>query len=62
MDNHQSELAEELAERKHLLFAQPQTLYQTIVCMNLESLLPYPAADATPVAKLINRFLGFPDD
>ncbi|KAE9613653.1 putative N-acetylglucosaminyldiphosphodolichol N-acetylglucosaminyltransferase [Lupinus albus] len=38
MDNHQIELAEELADRKHLY------------------------CDATPVAKHINRFLGFPDD
>jgi beta-1,4-N-acetylglucosaminyltransferase len=30
--------------------------------MNIESLLPYPPGDATAVAKLINRFLGFPDD
>ncbi|KAK6915556.1 Glycosyl transferase, family 28, C-terminal [Dillenia turbinata] len=62
MDNHQCELAEELAERKHLLFARPQTLHQTITDMNLESLLPYPPADATPCAKLIHKFLGFPDD
>jgi hypothetical protein len=62
MDNHQSELAEELAERKHLYCARPQTLNQTIASMNLESLLPYHPGDATPVAKLINRFLGFPDD
>lgn len=62
MDNHQSELADELAERKYLLVARPQTLCQTIAAMNLESLLPYPPADAMPVAKLINRFLGFPDD
>ncbi|KAF6134595.1 hypothetical protein GIB67_025710 [Kingdonia uniflora] len=62
MDNHQSELAEELAERKHLLCARPQTLYQTISDMNLDSLTPYPPADAQPAAKLINRFLGFPDD
>lgn len=62
MDNHQSELAEELAERKHLYCAHPQTLHQTIADMDLNSLLPYSAGDATPVAKLINRFLGFPDD
>ncbi|KAG5232505.1 UDP-N-acetylglucosamine transferase [Salix suchowensis] len=62
MDNHQSELAEELAERKHLYCAHPQTLHQTISDMNVESLLPYPSGDATPVAKLINTFLGFPDD
>ncbi|KAL5974220.1 hypothetical protein ACLOJK_030883 [Asimina triloba] len=62
MDNHQSELAEELAERKHLLCARPQTLHQVIKNMDLESLIPYPPADATLVAKHINRFLGFPDD
>ncbi|KAF3454435.1 hypothetical protein FNV43_RR04882 [Rhamnella rubrinervis] len=62
MDNHQSELAEELTERKHLYCSRPQTLHQTIVDMNLESLLPYTPGDATPVAKIINRFLGFPDD
>ncbi|KAA8536889.1 hypothetical protein F0562_029367 [Nyssa sinensis] len=62
MDNHQSELAEELAERKHLFCARPQTLYQTIAGMDLESLIPYSPGDATPVAKQINRFLGFPDD
>ncbi|CAI0468606.1 unnamed protein product [Linum tenue] len=62
MDNHQSELAEELAERKHLYCAHPQALLETIADMNLESLLPYPAGDAKPVINLINRFLGFPDD
>ncbi|RVW57647.1 UDP-N-acetylglucosamine transferase subunit ALG13-like [Vitis vinifera] len=55
MDNHQSELAEELAERKHLFCAHPQTLFQTVASMNLESLLPYHPGDAAPVAKLINR-------
>ncbi|KAI5658933.1 hypothetical protein M9H77_27726 [Catharanthus roseus] len=62
MDNHQSELAEELAVRKHLYCARPQTLYQTIADMDVESLLPYQPGDATPVVKLINRFLGFPDE
>ncbi|XP_057449964.1 uncharacterized protein LOC130741169 [Lotus japonicus] len=62
MDNHQSELAEELANRKHLYCASPQTILQTIADMDLNSLLPYSPGDATPVAKHINRFLGFPDD
>ncbi|KAI5327504.1 PREDICTED: UDP-N-acetylglucosamine transferase [Prunus dulcis] len=61
MDSHQSELAEELAERKHLYYARPQTLCRTIANMNLDYLIPYPG-DGTPVAKLINRFLGFSDD
>ncbi|KAL3728257.1 hypothetical protein ACJRO7_032929 [Eucalyptus globulus] len=62
MDNHQTELAEELAERKHLYCARPQALYKTIADMDVESLLPYVSGDAAPVAKHINRFLGFPDD
>ncbi|XP_061368345.1 uncharacterized protein LOC133311336 isoform X1 [Gastrolobium bilobum] len=62
MDNHQSELAEELANGKHLYCASPETLHQTIADMDLKSLLPYTPGDATPVAKHINRFLGFPDD
>ncbi|MCH83540.1 UDP-N-acetylglucosamine transferase subunit ALG13 [Trifolium medium] len=62
MDNHQSELGEELATRKHLYCASPQTLHQTIVDMDLNALVPYSPGDATPVAKHINRFLGFPDD
>ncbi|KAL5714553.1 N-acetylglucosaminyldiphosphodolichol N-acetylglucosaminyltransferase [Ranunculus cassubicifolius] len=62
MDNHQSELAEELAERKHLFCGSPQMLLDTIETMDLDALIPYPPADAKPVAKLINRFLGFHDD
>ncbi|CAN6571334.1 unnamed protein product [Malus baccata var. baccata] len=62
MDNHQSELAEELADRKHLYYGRPQTLHHVVADMNLDSLVPYHPGDATPVAKLINRFLGFADD
>ncbi|KAK9691869.1 hypothetical protein RND81_09G225500 [Saponaria officinalis] len=62
MDNHQAELAEELAERRHLFCASPQTLYQTVASLTTESLLPYPPGDAKPVARLINKFLGFPED
>lgn len=62
MDNHQIELAEELAERKHLYCARPQTLHKTIESLNLESIIPYTPGDAKPVAALINKFLGFPED
>uniref|UniRef100_A0A1D1XNX7 UDP-N-acetylglucosamine transferase subunit ALG13 n=1 Tax=Anthurium amnicola TaxID=1678845 RepID=A0A1D1XNX7_9ARAE len=62
MDNHQSELADELAERKHLFCSGPQTLAQTLQNMDLEALVPYPAGDSVPVARLINKFLGFPVD
>ncbi|XP_073286924.1 uncharacterized protein [Primulina huaijiensis] len=59
MDNHQSELAEELAERKHLLCARPQTLFNTISEMDTENLVSYEPGDASPVARFINQFLGF---
>ena len=62
MDNHQSELAEELAERKHLFCGRPQTLHQVIEALDLNSIVPYKSGDATRVAKLINRYLGFPSD
>ncbi|XP_015689179.1 UDP-N-acetylglucosamine transferase subunit ALG13 homolog [Oryza brachyantha] len=62
MDNHQSELAEELAARKHLFCARPQTLGDTIQRMGIDTLTPYVPGDAKPVVTLINKFLGFPDD
>ncbi|KAL4205268.1 hypothetical protein AMTRI_Chr01g136470 [Amborella trichopoda] len=62
MDNHQSELAEELAERKHLLCAYPDTLYETIQNMDLDTLVPYPPSNPMAVAKLMNKFFGFPED
>ncbi|KAJ3691422.1 hypothetical protein LUZ61_020586 [Rhynchospora tenuis] len=42
MDNHQAELAKELASKKHLFFARgPHLLAQTIESMDLELLVPY---------------------
>jgi beta-1,4-N-acetylglucosaminyltransferase len=60
MDNHQSELADELAERNHLFCAHPQTLLETIEVMDLNVLQPYTPGEAKPVVALINKFLGFP--
>uniref|UniRef100_A0A453IW49 Glycosyl transferase family 28 C-terminal domain-containing protein n=1 Tax=Aegilops tauschii subsp. strangulata TaxID=200361 RepID=A0A453IW49_AEGTS len=62
MDNHQSELAEELAEQNHLLCAHPQTLRETVEAMDLHALQPYIPGEARPVVALINEFLGFPVD
>lgn len=56
MDNHQSELAEELARRNHSLCARPRELYQTMRGMNLESLLPYTPANTT---QLLEHFKSF---
>jgi len=62
MDNHQSELAEALAERKFLFCARPETLEETILHMDLGSLVPYPLSSPTAVVKSINQFLGSPDN
>ncbi|XP_073148351.1 uncharacterized protein [Henckelia pumila] len=59
MDNHQSELAEELAEKKHLFCAHPHTLFNTISEMDTENLVAYEPGGALPVARFINQFLGF---
>ncbi|KAJ1688470.1 hypothetical protein LUZ63_019860 [Rhynchospora breviuscula] len=41
-DNHQTELAQELANRKHIFFVRgPHLLAQTIESMDLESIVPY---------------------
>ncbi|CAH8329400.1 unnamed protein product [Eruca vesicaria subsp. sativa] len=63
MDNHQCELAQELEERKHLYCARrPLTLHQVLNKMELESLVRFTPGDGTPVAQIIDRFLGFPHD
>lgn len=62
MDNHQSELAEELTKRNHLFCAHPQTLRETVEAMDLNALQPYVPGEARPVVALINEFLGFPVD
>ncbi|KAJ4807882.1 UDP-N-acetylglucosamine transferase subunit ALG13 [Rhynchospora pubera] len=45
-DNHQTELEQELANRKHLFFVRgPHLLAQTIESMDLESIVPYTFED-----------------
>ncbi|KAF3329890.1 aspartate--tRNA ligase [Carex littledalei] len=59
MDNHQAELAEELANRKHLFFARgPHLLAKTIESMDLESLVPYTPGDPNDIAAQIDASLG----
>jgi Glycosyltransferase family 28 C-terminal domain len=59
MDNHQAELAEELANRKHLFFARgPHLLAETIESMDLESLVPYTPGDPNDIAAQIGSSLG----
>lgn len=62
MDNHQCELAEALAARKHLVYAtSPATLVETLRGMELASLVPYPPGNPLDVVSTIDKFLGFVD-
>ncbi|KAJ3679363.1 hypothetical protein LUZ60_017374 [Juncus effusus] len=60
MDNHQAELAEELADRKHLFFSRPNNLADAIDSMDLEYLVTYAPGDPNTIAVEISNFLGFP--
>ena len=62
MDNHQCELADELAARKHLFCTRPLTLGRALKAMDLETLVQYAPGDARPVANCINKFFGFNSD
>ncbi|KAH7279774.1 hypothetical protein KP509_37G036200 [Ceratopteris richardii] len=59
MDNHQAELAEELAAQGYLMYAFPSTLEDVITKMNLNLLVPYEPSDASAVVTSLSSFLGF---
>ncbi|KAG6545692.1 hypothetical protein Mapa_012877 [Marchantia paleacea] len=59
MDNHQSELADELAERQYLYTASPEKLVDTMRTMKLETLVPYPSSEPSALVKTLDQFLGF---
>ncbi|MCO5577003.1 hypothetical protein L7F22_030825 [Adiantum nelumboides] len=62
MDNHQAELAEELAAQKYLMYASPGTLSETVINIDLDSLAPYKSSNPLALVKSLNSFLGFHDD
>lgn len=62
MDNHQAELAEELAAQKYLFYASPRTLAERITNMDLDSLIPYTPSNPSALVKSLNSFLGFHSD
>ncbi|KAI5079450.1 hypothetical protein GOP47_0004929 [Adiantum capillus-veneris] len=62
MDNHQAELAEELAAQKYLMYASPSTLSETVTNMDLNLLVPYKPSNSAALVKSLNSFLGFRDD
>ncbi|KAJ1688459.1 hypothetical protein LUZ63_019849 [Rhynchospora breviuscula] len=59
MDNNQAKLAEELANRKHLIYTcGPHLLAQVIESMDLESLIPYTLADSNNITAQISTSVG----
>lgn len=58
MDNHQLELAKQLACDEHLLYCAVSQLPSTISCPSLFSLKPFRSPDQKAVAKFIDRRMG----
>ena len=59
MDNHQAELASELAAQGHLVCASPESLVDAIINWEGGRLRPYPAQEGTRIARQIDEFMGF---
>eukprot|EP00249_Psilotum_nudum_P020188 c27595_g2_i5 orf=285-791(+) len=62
MDNHQAELAEELAMSRYLFCATPATLVDTIKNMDLQTVVPYEPGNPASLVQSIYEFLGFDDE
>ena len=57
MDDHQKELAEQLAKDGHLLCALPENLATTLRNPSLFNLVPFPRNDSAPFSQLIRDLL-----
>jgi len=61
MDNHQTELAERLAQLGHLLHCTPSTLAETLDSDRLFQPVPFTAPKPQLFAHFIDHFLGISD-
>mmetsp|Transcript_24930 Transcript_24930/g.47197 ORF Transcript_24930/g.47197 Transcript_24930/m.47197 type:complete len:171 (+) Transcript_24930:114-626(+) len=57
MDNHQMELANELAFRKHCAVATPESLLETLQSFDMKSLSPYVTGSPSLIANEIDSIL-----
>ncbi|OQR90742.1 UDP-N-acetylglucosamine transferase subunit [Thraustotheca clavata] len=57
MDNHQTELATALAERKHLLETTIQALPALVKAMDWTDIVPYPAIDEQAFPRLVDAVM-----
>jgi beta-1,4-N-acetylglucosaminyltransferase len=55
MDNHQLELAEELAKQSYLFYCYPKTVVNTIINANWSSIQPYIPVDKSSFRLLFNQ-------
>ncbi|KAJ2667220.1 hypothetical protein IW148_000321 [Coemansia sp. RSA 1199] len=55
MNDHQSEIAHELASSGYVAVAEPATLVDAIARSTYTGLLPYPAADPRPIGEIIDE-------
>lgn len=59
MDNHQKELAEELADRNLIVHADPVHLLESLQRVHTVSLRPYKAGNASEIAREIDACMGW---
>ncbi|XP_077295059.1 alg13 UDP-N-acetylglucosaminyltransferase subunit [Arctopsyche grandis] len=59
MNNHQTEIAEQLQIDGHLYHCTCDTLRSTLKNADFSLLKPYPKADATPLFEHLDKLLGF---
>ena len=58
MGNHQTELAERLAQGNHLAYCTCKTLAETIKSFDKENLVPYPKGKPQLLSKRIDQLMG----
>lgn len=61
MDNHQTELAEAMADGKYCVQTSPEGLQQVLETADLDALVPYPSPDEDAFPELVDRAMGVGD-